>query len=189
MRIYGDSDVALRSIDEDDITDLRNWKNAHSWAFFHNKQITKEEQRQWYAAYAGRQTDFMFIVEKAGDKAGCMGFRILCDGSVDTYNIIVGPGFKGCGIMKAAMALMCSYAADKFGKDIGCLVVNGNPAVKYYEACGYALTAEKPEPIKFIGDAIPIKAHVMKLDWNVFKPVAYHVQASSHDFPGVPVTG
>jgi ribosomal protein S18 acetylase RimI-like enzyme len=156
--------VSLRSIGPGDLEELRVWKNANTQAFFFKGQIDPAMQAKWYAGYRGRAHDHMFIVEHGGAKAGCMGFRVEPDGSVDTYNMIAAPQSKGKGLMKAAMRLMCSYIAQKHGKDIGCLVVMGNPAVKYYESCGYSVVGEKEGH------------HVLKLDWARFKPVPYEVQ-------------
>ena len=151
--------LRLRAVGPGDLEDLRAWKNANVAGFFFRGEITPAMQAQWYEAYRGRPDDFMFIVEKDGAKAGCLGFRILPGGEADTYNMIAAPESKGKGLMKAAMLLMCSYIASTRTKDIGCLVVKGNPAVSYYEHCGYRVTGDG-------GDH-----HILKLDWAVFKPV------------------
>lgn len=150
--------LRLRAAGPGDLEDLRRWKNANVAGFFFKGEITEGMQARWFEEYRGRPNDFMFIVEKDGLKAGCMGFRLLEDGSADTYNMIVDPAAKGRGIMKAAMILMCSHIAGRT-KDIGCLVLKGNPAVGYYEHCGYRITGDG-------GDH-----HMLKLDWEKFRPV------------------
>lgn len=158
--------VRLRAVGPEDQEELRTWKNSNKAGFFFKGDITPEMQQSWFAGYRSRPDDWMFVVEAQGRKAGCMGFRRRKDdGSVDTYNMIAAPGFEGKGLMKAAMRVMCSYAAEHVGKDIGCLVVTGNPAVKYYEACGYRVVGEAEGH------------HVLKLDWSVFKPVPLEVAA------------
>lgn len=153
--------VRLRAAGPGDLEDLRLWKNANKAGFFFKGEITPEMQRKWFEGYLSRPKDFMFMAEHAGAKAGCMAFRVLDGGSVDAYNIIGAPGAGGKGLMKAAMALMCSYAAAEFGRDIGCLVLKDNPAVGYYERCGFKIAGDG-------GDH-----HVMKLDWTRFTPVPY----------------
>ena len=153
--------VILRAAGPGDLEDLRAWKNANKAGFFFKDTITTEMQREWYEKYRARPNDFMFIVESDGVKAGCMGFRIQDDGTADTYNMIASPAAKGKGLMKAAMLVMCSYIAERHTKDIGCLVVTGNPAVKYYEHCGY----------KIVGEGAG--HHILKLDWTRFVPVSY----------------
>lgn len=151
--------LRLRAAGPGDLENLRAWKNANVAGFFFRGIITPAMQAQWYEAYLARPDDFMFIVEKDGIKAGCIGFRMLVGGEADTYNMIAAPEAKGQGIMKAAMLLMCSYIASTLTKDIGCLVVKGNPAVSYYEHCGYRVAGDG-------GDH-----HILKLDWKGFLPV------------------
>jgi RimJ/RimL family protein N-acetyltransferase len=91
-----------------------------------------------------------------------MGFRAE-SGAVDVYNIIGAPAAAGKGLMKAAMALMCSYAADKYTRNIGCLVLKNNPAVGYYKACGFSIIGDG-------GDH-----HVFKLVWSSKLPAPYDV--------------
>jgi RimJ/RimL family protein N-acetyltransferase len=153
--------VSLRAIGPGDLEDLRAWKNSNKAGFFFKDDITPQMQRGWFEKYRARANDFMFVVESGGLKAGCMGFRIQNDGSADTYNMIAAPAAKGKGLMKAAMLVMCSYIAERRTKDIGCLVVTGNPAVKYYEHCGYKVVGEGKGH------------HILKLDWSRFKPVPY----------------
>lgn len=154
--------VRLRAAGPGDLEDLRVWKNANKAGFFFQKEITPEMQKEWYAAYLKRPDDYMFIVEGGGVKAGCMAFRAE-SGAVDAYNIIASPEGAGKGLMKAAMAVMCSYAAEKYTRNIGCLVLKNNPAIGYYRACGFAVIGDG-------GDH-----HVFKLVWSKKLPVAYDV--------------
>lgn len=165
LRSSEEPSVRLRAIGPEDQEELRAWKNANKAGFFFQDDITPEMQRRWYEGYRARPQDWMFVVEHEGRKAGCMGFRRLEDGSVDAYNMIAAPGFAGKGLMKSAMRLMCSYAAEACGRDIGCLVVKGNPALRYYEACGYRVVGEGKGH------------HILKLDWARFKPVPCEVAA------------
>ena len=153
----------LRAAGPGDLEDLRAWKNANKAGFFFQEDITVEMQHRWYESYRARPNDFMFIVESGGAKAGCMGFRLTDGGAADTYNMIAAPAEKGKGIMKAAILMMCSHIAERHTKDIGCLVVKSNPAVKYYEHCGY----------KIVGDGGD--HHILKLDWTRFTPVPYEM--------------
>jgi RimJ/RimL family protein N-acetyltransferase len=150
--------VRLRAAAQGDLAELRAWKNVNKAGFFFKGDITEQMQQEWFDSYRKRPEDFMFIVEHEGAKAGCMAVRRMPDGSVDAYNMIVAPGFAGKGLMRAAMRVMCSWAAASLGKDIGCLVLKGNPALRYYQACGYRVVGDG-------GDH-----DVLKLDWTLFKP-------------------
>jgi len=148
--------VRLRAAGQDDLESLRIWKNANKAGFFFKGEITREMQAKWYEEYRARPNDFMFIVEDGGAPAGCMGFRILEGAAADTYNMIAAPHAKGKGVMKTAMIMMCSHIAEKFTKDIGCLVIKGNDALKYYEHCGYRIvgTADGHEVLKVEWDSM-----------------------------------
>ena len=151
--------LRLRSIGDGDQDALRAWKNANKAGFFFKGEITPDMQAKWYAGYRARPDDFMFVVEKEGVAAGCMGFRVLAGGEADAYNMIAAPEAKGKGVMKPAMRLMCSYIAARHTRDIGCLVLKGNPAVGWYESCGFRVAGDG-------GDH-----HRLKLDWGAFEPV------------------
>ncbi len=153
-------DVSLRSIDESDLEDLRVWKNANRRAFFFKDEITPEMQRRWYEGFLARPDDHMFVVEWENLKAGCMGFRLL-GGAADCYNIIGTPQATGRGVLRRAMTLMCSFIAAEHTREIGCKVLCGNPAVGWYQKCGFSIAEDK-------GDY-----YQMRLDWYVFSPCAY----------------
>lgn len=153
--------VSLRAAGPGDLDELRVWKNANKTSFFFQGEITPAMQSEWYEGYRKRPDDFMFIVEHEDAKAGCMGFRLLESGAADTYNMIAASEAKGKGLMKAAMLVMCSHIAARHTKDIGCLVMKGNPAVSYYEHCGYKVVGEADDH------------HILKLDWTRSSPIPY----------------
>lgn len=135
-------DLALRAIEESDCENLRIWKNRHRHAFFYQKIILPEEQIRWFRAYLSRPDDFMFIVTAPSD-VGCMGFRLL-EEKIDVYNVIRGvPGAGRRGLMKEATHLMCAYALSMYACEVGCKVLIDNPAVEWYEKCGFVRRAER----------------------------------------------
>lgn len=152
--------VRLRAIGPDDLEDLRLWKNAHREAFFFKGVLSSEDQRRWFEGYRKRANDYMFVVEDGGAKAGCMGFR-LEGGEADAYNIIGAPEARGKGVLGAAMKLLCSYILKEHRVPVSCKVVKGNPAVGWYEKCGYKIVGKEKDHV------------VMRLDEKAFAPVAY----------------
>ena len=128
--------VCLRSIAASDCENLRVWKNANRHAFFYQNLISPEEQMTWFRAYRGRPDDHMFVVT-VPPEVGCMGFR-LEEGKVDVYNVIRGVSRGGRrGEMRDALHLMCAYALSRYACEIGCKVLADNPAVAWYEGCGF----------------------------------------------------
>lgn len=135
--------VRLRTVAASDCENLRNWKNAHRHAFFYQKLISPGEQMGWFRAYRERPDDHMFIVEAPSD-VGCMGFRLL-EEKIDVYNVIRGvAGSSRKGEMRDALRLMCAYALSRYGgREIGCKVLTDNPAVAWYERCGFVRRARQ----------------------------------------------
>jgi len=133
--------VRLRSAGPDDLEQLRLWKNGAKAGFFFKGDINAAMQKAWFAAYLERPGDFLFIVEHDGRKAGCLGFRLEKD-AAEVYNVIAAPGEEGKGTMTAAMRLLCAHIGEHHTKTIGCLVLKGNPALAFYERCGFRITGE-----------------------------------------------
>lgn len=127
----------LQEISIDDIEKLRLWKNKHKSSFFHNEEITKEEQEQWFNSVYKNNEDVMFIVVHDGKKIGCMGYRFK-NNHIDVYNIMRGEDssselFK----MSTAFRLMLEYLRGKYNKVISCVVLNHNPAFEWYLRNGF----------------------------------------------------
>lgn len=63
--------LVFKPVDENDIEWLRDTRNKYKDHFFDAHEITKEQQKAWYAKYREIGTDHMFIVKlKSGDKIG-----------------------------------------------------------------------------------------------------------------------
>jgi hypothetical protein len=139
-------DLRLRAIGSEDIENLRVWKNKNKGSFFLNRDILPEEQERWFAAFAERADDYMFVVEQlAGDEwqsIGCMGFRKLADeGCVDAYNIMRAVKIEPSSFtMSDAFRLMLAYAAARYADlPIRCKVLCGNPAVEWYKKNDFSI--------------------------------------------------
>lgn len=153
--------VTLRPATLEDIEDLRVWKNANKQWFFFKGDITVGQQQEWFKGYLSRDDEALFIVEHEGVKAGTLGVRFPDAERADIFNVIAAPGMAGKGLMKAALTMLCTHVAAKKTKNIGCLVLKGNPAAKFYESCGFKKTEEE-------------KIHdIFALDAAAFKPVEY----------------
>lgn len=142
----------LRASEIEDQENLRIWKNSHKTSFFYQEIIQKEQQLQWFEKYQNRPDDYMFVVEELlqengttkCNSIGCMAFRIEDEDTIDLYNIIRGKESIGKVSMKDAMHMMLAYIHQQFpGKKIKCDVLKNNPAVKWYQKCGFAIWEEK----------------------------------------------
>ena len=142
LKIFDDDSFRLRCILEEDIEELRQWKNNNVKSFFYQKIISPEQQKEWYKNYLERTEDFIFVAEiKNKDewqKFGCLGYRLL-DEKLDLYNIIRGYKTIRKSSMKVAMAVLISYLCKEYTQKIQCDVLIDNAALLWYNKCGFSI--------------------------------------------------
>lgn len=154
-------DVALCTITEADLENLRQWKNANRFSFFFQDIIAPEQQAQWFRSYLQRPDDYMLIVTHANQAIGCMGFRSI-ESIVDVYNVIRGiPRTGEFGLMGQAMRLMCSYIISQSVADIIAQVLVSNSAIAWYHKNGFDRHAEHTNYVE------------MKLNPSRFHPCSF----------------
>ncbi len=140
-----DPKMMLRTANEDDLTNLRQWKNDHREFFFFKGEISPEQQLEWFRAYQKRPEDYMFIVYVEESAIGCMGIRLI-DDVWDVYNVILGSAdYGGRGIMSKAFKKMLSFAVSRYPGQITLQVLKHNPAVDWYQKNGFLITSEQPD--------------------------------------------
>ncbi|MCI9142175.1 MAG: GNAT family N-acetyltransferase [Lachnospiraceae bacterium] len=123
---------------------LRIWKNNHRSSFFYQENIQPDQQLKWFQGYLNRADDYMFMVEEDGYRIGCMAFRAEDEDIIDLYNIIRGEAGEGKVTMRDAMCVMLAYIKTAFPeRRIKCDVLKDNPAVKWYQKCGFSILEEK----------------------------------------------
>jgi len=129
----------LRSIKEDDIQLLRQWKNDHREFFFYKQIITVDQQKEWFTRWSSETCDHLFVVELKGASIGCIGARLFQE-TVDVYNVILGDkAFKGQGVMSEALRAVVAFSQFLYsGLPVCVRVLQTNPAVGWYERNGFA---------------------------------------------------
>lgn len=141
------ADLRLRTVSEQDLDNLRKWKNKNKRSFFFQEEITDIMQRDWYRNYLAADNGYMFMVEELPPletssvqihTIGCMGFRKCNSGGVDLYNIIRGEASVNCVSMRSAMRLLVSFVSI-WDKRISCKVLPDNPAREWYLEVGFAV--------------------------------------------------
>ena len=136
----------LRHICEDDLEDLRVWKNHYKDSFFLKTDITPKQQQTWYQNFKQRGWDFMFVgIEKStGIRFGCMGFRILEEESiVDGYNIMrFRKTDDSSYTMSDVFQLMLDYIKERYEMPIQVKVLKTNKAKDWYIVNGFEKVEE-----------------------------------------------
>lgn len=150
-------DLKLVSVSDADQERLRIWKNNHRTSFFYQEIIQPQQQSRWFQGYQSREGDYMFMVEESCHPIGCMAFRTEEENTIDLYNIIRGEDGSHKVSMRNAMHVMLAYIRERFpDSKIKCDVLRDNPAVKWYQKCGFAILEEKEYYIMGISqDGIP----------------------------------
>jgi len=132
--------LVLRSVSLSDLEHLRRWKNGPKQFFFHQDEITENQQRQWYESFKQRPHDLMFMIEYRKKIFGFMGIRWQ-ESHWDIYNVILGlQEFGGRGLMGRAFAAMLDFAVSLNEGLISLQVLKHNPAVKWYQNQGFQIT-------------------------------------------------
>lgn len=150
--------LRLVSATDADQEKLRTWKNNHRTSFFYQEMIQPKQQLKWFQGYLERADDYMFMVEEDGHPIGCMAFRTEDEDAIDLYNIIRGGAGRGKVTMRDAMHVMLVFITEQFPKrKIKCDVLKDNPAVQWYQKCGFAILQEKEYYVMGISkDKIPV---------------------------------
>lgn len=137
--------LILKAANENNLENLRQWKNEQRKFFFHKDMITPEQQRAWFTQYQVRNHDYMFIVDLNGIAIGCMGIRLL-DEEWDIYNVILGlPHYGKKGYMGKVFKTMLAYAQSISNCPITLQVLKANPAVEWYKKKGFVVAAEQAD--------------------------------------------
>ncbi len=142
--------LTIRSANENDLENLRQWKNEQREFFFYKDIITPEQQRAWFVKFQARNHDYMFIVDLNSKAIGCMGIRML-DEVWDIYNVILGlPDYGKKGYMGQALQAMLIYAQSVSQSPITLQVLKANPAVEWYKKNGFVAIAEQADHYSLI---------------------------------------
>ena len=131
--------LVLRSASQSDLEFLRKWKNEQKLFFFHQDEITANQQKQWYESFKQRPHDIMLITEYNQQIFGCMGIRWR-ENNWDIYNVILGlQEFGGRGLMGLAFSELLNLASSLKSAKISLQVLKKNPAVKWYQKQGFEI--------------------------------------------------
>src|SRR5665213_1908803 len=106
LQPFGNATIQLRLITEADLDLTIGWRNREDVRrWFKNSQIiTIEQHRAWFAQYAPRNDDFVFIVEALGRPVGQASvYGIEWEkGSAEVGRFIAAPGASGRGYIGMA---------------------------------------------------------------------------------------
>jgi RimJ/RimL family protein N-acetyltransferase len=122
----------------------RNQDNIRKW-FFHSDYIPPEQHATWYAQYAPRDDDFVFVIEAAAQHYRPVGQIALyhvdwAAQRAEFGRLLIGEQeATGRGLARAATALLVDTALQAWGlKEIYLEVYANNAAARaVYARCGF----------------------------------------------------
>ncbi len=115
--------VRLRPLAETDLPLTLAWRNREHirrW-FVNSGPVTPEQHRAWFARYAGRDDDFVFVVEETAELMKPVGQIALYNVDwgrkrAEFGRIMIGePDATGKGLAKEATALVLDFAFGTLG--------------------------------------------------------------------------
>ena len=139
--------VTLRLIEERDLALTRTWRNLdhiRRW-FFSSEPITPEQHEAWFRRYAGRDDDFVFVIEETRDLVRSVGQVSLYNvdwprGRAEYGRLMIGDSAAtGSGLARAATELLLEWALGTLALgEVHLEVLADNaPAIAVYRACGF----------------------------------------------------
>ncbi|MBI3798047.1 MAG: GNAT family N-acetyltransferase [Deltaproteobacteria bacterium] len=144
--------VRLRVLEEADLPMTREWRNQdhiRRW-FIYSAVITPEQHWRWFARYAQRDDDFVFVIEETQNLQKPIGQISLYNiewarGRAEYGRLLIGEAAAGGkGLAREATQLLLAYAFEQLGlKEIELEVFSTNAAaIAIYCSCGFRKISE-----------------------------------------------
>ena len=177
-----DPQLALRSIGEPDLETLRIHKNLNRFLFFHQTEISPDEQLIWYRNYETRVDDHMLVLASGPDAIGSIGFR-RSPSDIDFYNLMMwSERHQGTGLMTLAFDTLRGLAQELYpSAPIRVRVLESNPAQAWYARRGFESLGRQ-----VVDDRPPfLTLEWRKTPWSAPAPVEQGQAVSSPSAPGI----
>jgi RimJ/RimL family protein N-acetyltransferase len=133
--------VQLRPLAEPDLETIRLLRNRDRHAFFDNRAITPEAQRQWFAALRATPVEF-FVIEDDGRVVGTISVTTTAEGK-EIGNLVLDAACRGRGLVQRAVTQLTTAPARYFAR-----VKAGNtPSQRVFRATGFTEQATASESV------------------------------------------
>jgi len=140
---------SFRKMIIDDLDLLRENKNNNKEFFFLKEDITPKKQLEWFEYMQEQKDNFMFIfLDCADNKFGCIGYRKI-NNVVDIYNVMRF-GISNVPMHKCLNKIIEDIEKKYESLPIQVLVLENNPAIKWYEKNGFNIVEHKDNFVKMI---------------------------------------
>jgi RimJ/RimL family protein N-acetyltransferase len=106
--------MQLRPLAEADLEFVRELRNANREFFFHDGEISPEQQRQWFRMLGTKPIDF-FVIEDDGAVVGTISAK-HSPGWVEIGNLLLVPAARGKGVMRQAVSQLTKAPGRYFSE-------------------------------------------------------------------------
>lgn len=127
--------MQLRPLAEADLEIVRSLRNAHRQFFFHDAEISSEQQRTWFHSLASKPVDFR-VIEDAGVVVGTVSATRSAD-AIEIGNLLLDPAARGRGLMQRAVRQMTAAP----GRYIAFVKSSNTASLHVFEATGFIVVS------------------------------------------------
>jgi RimJ/RimL family protein N-acetyltransferase len=93
--------MRLRPLEEADLETVRLLRNRNRQSFFHDDEVTPDQQQRWFESLSGRPVRF-YVIEEGGTVVGTVSATETPEG-VKIGNLIIDEAHRGRGLMRRAL--------------------------------------------------------------------------------------
>lgn len=123
--------MRLRPLESRDLEVLRELRNRNREWFFHDKEISAEQQRRWFEGLASRPVRF-YVIEEVDRVVGTISITETPEGR-EVGNLLLDEGYRGRGLMGRALEQVTKEPGRYFA-----LVKPGNTSsLRVFERAGF----------------------------------------------------
>lgn len=143
LQPFGNATVQLRLIAEADLDITLGWRNRDDVRIWFNNSeiITPDQHRAWFAQYAEKDDDFLFMVEASGRPVGQASVYGIDwqDGTGEVGRFLAAPDTRGRGYIGLACAELLRFCAGILSLNSVSLEVkeNNERAIRIYLGNGF----------------------------------------------------
>lgn len=145
------NDIILRQLKEEDIEQLRNWRNNEENTKYLRKigYITPTQQKEWFDNYLENNDELTFAIVENKDLNRIVGSCSLyhfVDNQVEFGKILIGDSEahgRGIGLCATKAVVEFAFKELNISKVVLECYEHNIPAQKIYKKAGFILTDEK----------------------------------------------
>jgi RimJ/RimL family protein N-acetyltransferase len=123
--------MRIRLLTKDDLEIVRKLRNGSRHAFFDDREISEEQQAQWFERLPGRPVSF-FVIEVDGRVVGTISVSETPHGR-EIGNLVLDHAYRGQGIMRRAVEQLTKEPGTYFAD----VKKTNEPSLRVFASTGF----------------------------------------------------